>query len=137
MNSTIIELAVAVLVSIVSSSAIFTFIQFLIDRKDKRESRYKELESSIQSIRQDIVKLSDKMEENDIRQARTRILRASDEIRRDVKHSQEFFDQLNEDITDYANYCDTHKGFKNNKAVNAIQNINNVYKDALKNNNFL
>ena len=95
-----------------------------------------------------IAELADKMEANDekLRQQqlkinadtrRVRILRGSDEIKLKVRHSEEWFDQTNEDITEYERYCEEHPGYKNNRAVHAIANINQAYQKALNDNDFL
>lgn len=41
------EIAVQILITILGSGALFSFIQFLLQRKDSREDRLKELEDSI------------------------------------------------------------------------------------------
>lgn len=59
---------------------------------------------------------------------RTRILRFSDEIRRDVKHSEESFNNILEDIDYYVTYCEQHKDvYINSKADAAIKNVKDVY----------
>jgi type II secretory pathway pseudopilin PulG len=153
------EPVLTIVLSIIGSSAVFTFIQFLITRKDTKNSKLEELTKEIKSVNenvntmkdemhQSIKDLSEKMNENDekIRQEhlktvadtrRVRILRGSDEIKLKVRHSEEWFDQTNEDITEYEHYCDEHPGYKNNKAVHAIANINSAYQKALKDNDFL
>lgn len=153
------EAVLTILLSIIGSSAVFGFIQFMITRKDQRESKLDKLSNKVDvidanvkelknGVKEQISELSEKMEENDevLRQQqlrinadtrRVRILRGSDEIRMHVKHSEEWFDQTNEDITEYEKYCSEHPGYKNNKAIHAIQNINKAYEKALKDNDFL
>lgn len=149
------ELIIAIVGSIVGSSALFGFIQFLVSRKDKKDEKFDKLQESIDSLTEDVdeVKqnmssieiqrkadmdaLNDKIDKNGAVQARIRILRANDEMRQDVHHSYEYFRQLHQDITDYENYCKTHPDFKNNEAVNSIEYINRVYQDCLDKHNFL
>lgn len=153
------EAVLTILLSIIGSSAVFGFIQFLINRKDQKNLKLDNLSIKVdridnnvkelkEEVKTQISELSDKMEENDeqLRQQqlkinadtrRVRILRGSDEIRMHIKHSEEWFDQTNEDITEYEKYCEEHPGYKNNKAVHAIQNINQAYQKALKDNDFL
>ena len=148
-----------VALSIIGSSAVFGFIQFLITRKDNKNSKLDKLSTKVDDIdtnvkelkveiKDQIADLSEKMETGDerLRQEqmkinadtrRVRILRGSDEIRMHVKHSEEWFDQTSEDITEYEKYCDEHPGYKNNKASHAIKNINEAYQKALKDNDFL
>ena len=77
------------------------------------------------------------MDKDDADECRTRILRFADELRRNVKHSEEFFNQILADISHYKNYCRTHPDYKNDKAVNAIAKIENVYQKCMEENSFL
>ena len=69
--------------------------------------------------------------------ARRRILRCADEIRSKVRHSKEFFDDVLADISFYKNYCNENPKFKNEKAVMAIELIEETYKKCLRENDFL
>lgn len=71
------------------------------------------------------------------RQARQRILRFNDEILFNKRHSKEHFDEVLEDIDTYEAYCETHEDYENNKAVLAISTIREVYKECLKDHDFL
>lgn len=59
--------------------------------------------------------------------ARKRILRFNDEILHDIRHSEEYFDDILSDIDTYEKYCNTHPEFPNNKAMLSIQNIKQEY----------
>lgn len=76
-------------------------------------------------------------EEDKIRDARGRILRFNDEILCEQMHSKEHFDEILEYIDTYEEYCSAHPGYKNNKAVIAIDTIKKVYDKCLKNHSFL
>lgn len=139
------------------SAGIFSFIQFLITRRDKREEKLDKITDQIAelkedvrklALKEDVRKLAEKVETKDEElrgellhnqavTARVRILRASDEILHKMKHSKEWFDQLNDDISFYQKYCEDHPKFVNNKAIHAIANIDEVYAKALKDNDFL
>jgi len=41
------------------------------------------------------------------------------------------------DIDEYERFCETHPGYKNNRAVMAIANIKRVYQDHEENGGFL
>ena len=145
--------------SIIGSSALFTFVQFLITRRDTRNEKFDKIISKIDTMQLNVAirfdgvdgridelrsdmndnddKLRDALEANKATTARVRILRASDEILHKMRHSKEWFDQLNEDITFYKKYCAEHPEFINNKAKHAIENIDAVYANALKENDFL
>ena len=148
-----------ILLSIVGSSAVFGFIQFMITRKDNKNEKLDKLSKDIGAVNSSVKELSEsvdkklsdlseemKASDEKLRQEsmktvadtrRVRILRGSDEIKLKMRHSEEWFDQMNEDITEYEKYCESHPGYKNNKAVHAIANINSVYAKALDENDFL
>lgn len=69
--------------------------------------------------------------------ARRRILRFADEVRRKEKHSLEHFNNILDDITYYKNYCKTHKDFANDRARISIKIIEDVYEECTLNNSFL
>lgn len=139
---------VTIITCLLGSAGVFSFIQFLINRKDKRNETLVQISGRLDDMNANIQTLSDTMVKNnaELREemvqtqaitARVRILRASDEILHKMKHSKEWFDQLNEDITFYNDYCNEHPKFVNNKAMHAIANIDEVYAKALKDNDFL
>jgi len=76
-------------------------------------------------------------EKKDALAARRRILRFADEIRRKERHSEEYFNNILDDIKDYQNYCDTHPGFKNDKAIMSIEIIDECWIKCVKDNDFL
>lgn len=133
MNDTVLT----IVCSILGSSAIFAFVQFIIARHDNRNDKFAQIVTELAAIRKDITELHGYVDKIEVINARIRILDASDQIRRKVKHSEEYFNQINDDITLYNQYCDKNPGFKNNRAVHAIENINRVYAEALKSNDFL
>ena len=78
-----------------------------------------------------------KQEEEKAKAARRRILRCSDEIRSKQCHSEEYFNDVLDDITFYTQYCDTHPNFKNEKAVMAIHLVERTYNKCIEDNDFL
>ena len=87
------------------------------------------------TIEVDILKREEELER--ARQARQRILRFNDEILFNKRHSKEHFDEVLEDIDTYEAYCDSHENYENNKAVLAISTIREVYRECLKDHDFL
>ena len=142
------DVFITIISIVLGSTALFNLVQFLITRRDIKKEK---LEEKGRSDSQGIAKLDEKLtilegkidkinQERQLDRAvecRIRILQASDSLRHGYhKHSEEYFDQLNEDITNYENYCNTHSDFKNNKANHAISYINQVYAHALETGNF-
>ena len=137
-----------IFLSCITSASLMSFIQFLIVRHDQKNGVLNEITTRLKNAQEDIETIkqhvdntfnsfSDQMYEEQIRYCRVRILIASDEIRHGIKHSEEFYDQINDDISKYNHYCRSHPGFQNNKAIHAISNINRAYEECLKNNDFL
>lgn len=81
--------------------------------------------------------LNEKMDANEAKTARYRILRFDDEIRHKMRHSKEHFDQIIEDVDTYERYCQDHPGFPNGKAVSATDNVKRTYEKCKDENSFL
>ena len=77
-------------------------------------------------------------ERREAEDARNRILRFGDEIKsKQIRHSQEYYNQILADMTDYETYCHEHPTFKNERTIATEQIIRDAYKDHLQNNDFL
>ena len=59
--------------------------------------------------------------------ARTRILRFTDELYNNVMHTREYFEQILDDTEYYNKYCDDHPDFRNGRTKNACEYINSEY----------
>lgn len=68
---------------------------------------------------------------------RARILHFNNELLRDIGHTQEEFFEVLAEIDAYEEYCREHPEYPNNRAVLAIENIREVYKERLKKHDFL
>jgi len=68
---------------------------------------------------------------------RTRILHFNNELLREINHTKEEFIEVLAEIDAYEHYCEEHPEYPNNRAVLAIENIQEVYKDRLKKHDFL
>ena len=68
---------------------------------------------------------------------RTRILHFNNELLRGIEHTKEEFTEALADIDAYESYCEAHPDYPNNRAVLAIENIRENYKDRLKKHDFL
>lgn len=99
---------------------------------------------SIDGLREEMKEMNDSM--SDLKMTsneglaltwRYRILRFDDEIRHEIRHTKEHFNQILDDITKYNRYCNNHKDFPNDKAVFAIENIKRVYQQCTEEGTFL
>jgi hypothetical protein len=97
----------------------------------------KEIKAEVKKIRVEFGELKEADELKEIRNARRRILRFNDEIINHVKHSREYFDDVLEDVNAYESYCRKNPDFRNGKAALAIENIERVYRECMKEGKFL
>ena len=84
-------------------------------------------------------KLDDHIKADDDRHAdglRTAILRFNMELIRNIKHTHEDFSEVLRQIDEYEQYCQKHEKYQNSKAVYAIANIKEVYKERLQKRDF-
>lgn len=102
----------------------------MLDRLDAVEKKINNIEE--RDLEQDR-----KSEEERAKAARRRILRCADEIRSKIRHSQEFFNDVLDDISFYKNYCKENPKFENEKAVIAIKLIEETYEKCHKEDDFL
>lgn len=95
-------------------------IRKLSDKVDNLENKMDVLDDKVEN-------LEEKVDENQAITSRVRILRFGDELRRNVDHSKESFDQVLDDITRYTQYCEDHPKFENDKTVLTTQVIKETY----------
>ena len=122
------ESVLLLIVSLLSATAVWDFVKFLINRKDDTKAQIVEVKKSIKS-------LDDRMAQNQAILARTHILRFDDELLNDIKHSKEYFSQQLQDIDTYEAYCQIHPNFKNSYATAAINHIRKTYDELLEKHN--
>ena len=111
-------------VTIVTASAVWDFVKFLISRKDGKDTE-------LHGIKKAIEVRSDKVDRNQAILARTHILRFDDELINGIEHSKEYFSQQMQDIDTYEAYCKAHPDFRNNYAVIASEHIKKTYAELL------
>lgn len=68
---------------------------------------------------------------------RTRILHFNNELLRDIKHTKEEYIEVLAEIDAYERYCSENPNYPNNRAVLAIENIRDNYKERLQKRDFL
>lgn len=68
---------------------------------------------------------------------RAQILHFNNELLRPIYHTKEEFVEVLVKIDEYERYCDEHEDYPNNRAVLAIENIREVYRERLKKRDFL
>ena len=111
-------------VTLVTASALWDFVKFIISRADKQKTTNGDLKNAIEA-------LAAKVDRNQAILARTHILRFDDELLNDIHHSKEYFSQQLQDIDTYEAYCKAHPDFKNNYAEAATNHIKTTYQKLL------
>ena len=66
-----------------------------------------------------------------------RILHFNNELLRPIRHTKEEFIEVLAKIDAYEKYCDSHPDYPNNRAVLAIENIREIYRERMKKRDFL
>lgn len=109
--------------------------QDVIKKQEEIQKETKDYQKNTDKKIENIVTL---MEQRDAEDARNRILRFGDEIKsKQIRHSQEYYNQILADMTDYETYCHEHPRFKNERTVATEQVIRDAYRNHMENNDFL
>lgn len=116
--------------AIVGSTAVASLIQFFVARHDSRAA-------VIDKIADDVKELRVEFRRGRAISARIRILDANDEVLHGAKHSKEWWDQVLDDVTFYDQYCTANPDFRNAKAVHAKENLERIYVEVMKKNEFI
>ena len=76
-------------------------------------------------------------DEREADKVRASILHFNNELLREIPHTKEEFVEILAKIDWYNDFCDTHKYYRNCRAVHAIANIERVYDERLQKHEFL
>lgn len=106
-------------------------------KEDKKAEKHNEALEEVKKIRMELQELSTKVQDNQARGCRIRILRFEDEMRHDVSHSEDHFEQVMEDINTYEDYCGRHPDFHNGIGKHAMEHIKEVYDECVRQHKFL
>ena len=123
------ELVITVIVAIIGSNALWGFLQFLLERKDKKKDCSKKILEAIQ-------KINDKIDQRTAIGCRIRILKFMDEIIEGWEHSKDSYNQIMQDITHYHQYCEEHPQFLNHQTDATIERLRKDYEQRLITNDF-
>ena len=109
-----------IVITIIASGAVFSFIQFLIQRYDTKKGLEKKIDevqetmtNEVGEVRKDVCGVRNDLAEHKATLARTHILRFADELHNGTVHSEEYFKQQILDIDTYNAYCEQHPEFAN------------------------
>ena len=131
------EILLPIVAAVIGSNALWAFLQFIIQRSDKKNDTNTELLKAIGGLSEKVDNLEAKEDEDKAIQHRVRILRFNDELKEGRKHSKESFDQVLSDTTYYRKYREHNKDFENDMTVEAVNNIKRVYRKCMVERDFL
>ena len=120
-----------IIISILSSGALFGFVQFMISRHDTRFDKLDSIQKALEEINVRIDTVERTEAEREAKQWRTKILRFADECYLGVTHSQEHYMDMLDVISMYDTYCYEHPAFRNGKTIDASNRIKDTYHDLL------
>lgn len=126
------DIVLTIFLAVIGSASIWQFITFLIDRFDKKKKSNEDIVIEIEKVSTKVDNLAVKVDENQAILARTHILRFSDELKNNVKHSEEYFRQQLDDCDTYEKFCNDHPEFKNSYTEMANKHIKETYQKLLK-----
>lgn len=119
------SILLTVITAVLASTGFWTFLSSAINRVTADKQLAKKVDA-----------LSDKVDENDAKLARTHILRFDDELYNGIWHSREYYRQTLQDIDVYEHYCSGHPDFSNSFAIEAIKHIRATYQKCVDNHSF-
>ena len=130
------EIVLPIVLSILGSSAIVTWITFLIQRHDNKKKDDNNIEKKLDEIEKNlsgrIDTINNNFEEHKAILARTHILRFADEqklyVKQGMSHSEKYFEQQILDIKTYSTYCEKHPEFSNGLTDIATEYIEEEYR---------
>ena len=116
-------------------SALFKWVGKIINGEVMTE--IKSIKEDLGAVHTEIDNMKKKSEAKEADAARNRILRFDDELRLKVDHSQEYFEQMLDDVDFYRNYANLNKDYPNCKAEDAMNHIVEVYHECKAGNKFI
>ena len=132
-----VETIKAFVIAFLTSGALFGFIQFLIERKDKKNGRYKEVLDGITKLSEKIDTVNNELQEEKAVAARVRILGFMNSLLENHKPTKDSYDQALSDVTRYERFCYDHPNFKNNQTASTIAFLEKDYQERLEKHDFL
>ena len=135
------ETFVAIISAVFASGGFWAFLQFVATKHSEKRSTTAKM---LLAAKESIIKISEQQEsilktidENEAKGARRRILRFSDELNQEIRHTKDYFDDVLADIDMYEKYCKDHPDFLNNRTLMAETNIKATYQQCLAEHDFL
>lgn len=116
------EIVVTIVGALLASSGFWAFLTNVFQKPQMTA-----ILGEVSAVSGRVSDLSDMVEKNNADTARNRVLRFDDELYNGIKHSQEYFNQVLEEIDMYEHYCANHPEYKNSRTVEATKHIKEIY----------
>lgn len=126
----------AIIVAVLSSGALFGFIQYMITRHDTRFDKLNDIEKALTEINQRMDAMEVQEAEREARQWRNTILKFADDCYRGREHSKEHFEDMLDMIANYNAFCENNPKFRNGKTTDASKRITDTYHTLLEEHRF-
>ena len=120
-----------IIVAIISSGAVFGFLQFIIQFLVTRADMKQSIGTRIDNLSERIDRNQEAFDEYRAVQARVHILRFADELRNGADHSLDYYRQTLLDASLYEHYTATHPNFSNGITELSIELIEKRYKQEI------
>lgn len=131
------EIILPIILGVIASGGVWTFVQFLLQRKDTIKDDIKAIKVDQTAIRAEVKAVYETIDRNEAQRARTQILRFNDELYMGKMHTKEHFDEILAACDSYNKFCDTHPDFENMRTVKAQKRISDVYDKCNREQSFL
>lgn len=116
------EIIITIVCALIASSGFWAFLSNVVQKP-----HIVAILEEVAEVSNRVTSLSDMVEKNNADTSRTRILRFDDELYNGIRHSQEYFNQILDEVDLYEHYCETHPEYKNSRTVEATKHIREVY----------
>lgn len=116
------EIIITIICALIASSGFWAFLSNVFQKP-----HIVAILGEVAEVSNRVTSLSDMVEKNNADTSRSRVLRFDDELYNGIRHSQEYFNQILDEIDSYEHYCETHPEYKNSRTVEATKHIREVY----------
>lgn len=134
----VVVLSIFIEITPIKVNPVSKFLGWIGGKTNKElNDKIKTLDDKLSGLEKDLFSIQNIADERNAINCRLRIIQFGDEIRREIPHSKENYDQVLSDIDEYDSYCREHQDFKNNKTVITSEIIKTSFAKRLDKNDFL
>ena len=101
------------------------------------EERVKQIQEDMKAISGRVTEIEKRTEDREVKKVRLHLYKFADDVVRGKLHSEEYYNEILDDISQYESYCNLHPDFENGKADVSIKIIKEGYEAYKRNGGFL